>query len=430
MTTWPAVEEMRRGITLMRMGCHYFAWQRPDNTYHPCYDVEQLTRFESGIFEGRNSPGFYAIRPDNQTRWGALDFDAHGTVGKDKWRTAAQAAYDLLKPRFAESWFLESSPGSFHTVFFLTELRPAIEVRAILTEAAPGGIEIFPKQDVLKDDPKAKGSLLRFPGRHQAKGTWGRFISRSGCITNPDEVPAAKRSTAWSEPTETERFNSLYAVATRGIIITGPGQRFRAMQRLAGRLKGRCDESTAHGIYCRWHGHYAAQIGTPLEEARKAFLAWYRKAAPCNVEIPDYPPSPAEAALLESLPTLPDVRPELLQATVRLFLSAGKLAHAQGRMMFLGLPTLAQHLGVSITTAWRYRSAVVKLGIAEPVEQGHTGYATTYKLKGMETILFSGGNHSATDRMVSTPKHGPRIRMVSTHVCKSAESHPTPEGQP
>ena len=63
--TWPNIEEMHRGIALMLQGAPHFAWQLPDGTYRPCRQIAQLERFEAGIFDGTNTPGFYAIRPGN-----------------------------------------------------------------------------------------------------------------------------------------------------------------------------------------------------------------------------------------------------------------------------------------------------------------------------------------------------------------------------
>src|ERR1700683_1196219 len=114
--TWAelGVEEMRRGLVLMRQSCPYFAWQRSDGRYRPCWRIEELTQFESGIFDGMHTPGFYSIRRDDLTRWGAIDFDAHSPVISDNWRDNAQHAFDLLAPQFVERWLVESSPGGFH----------------------------------------------------------------------------------------------------------------------------------------------------------------------------------------------------------------------------------------------------------------------------------------------------------------------------
>lgn len=191
--TWDSIEEMRRGMALMLQDNPYFAWQHTDGGYRPCQDLAQLERHARDIFDGRKTAGFYSIRPDNLTRWGAIDFDAHGGVGTTRWRETARRAFEAATAKFSETWFVESSPGGFHVIGFADAPQPAADIRSIFTAIAPGRVEVFPKQDTLRDDPKAKGSLLRFPGKHQRRGTWARFIATSGRIVDVDGmVPRAE----------------------------------------------------------------------------------------------------------------------------------------------------------------------------------------------------------------------------------------------
>ena len=382
--TWPSLEEMSRALSLMRQGTPYFSWQMPDGSYRPCRHVEQLQRFESGIFEGQNTPGFYAIRPDDCTRWGALDFDNHdGSKSKGFWLPQAQAIYDSLPREIVERWLVESSPGSYHVIGFAETVQPAANLRRLFAGIAPAGVEVFPKQDKLRaDDAKAKGSLLRFPGKHQYKGTWARFIARHGRVQDVEGVAAAERRKAvYEEPSANGRLASLYAIATRGIEITGPGQRFNAMQRIAGRLKGRATEDEAVEVYQQWHNRQGSRIATPYREALGQFLACYRALAPCIVEIPDAEPSPQQAALIASLPKIQNVPPGKLAATVRLILAVQRFANGKGMAdFFLSLRTVADKLNVSIGSASSYVTAARRLGIVSVIEQGHTGKATIYKL--------------------------------------------------
>jgi len=381
--SWGSVEEMRRGIALLLQGNPYFAWQHSDGSYRPCHDVNQLTRFEAGILDGTYSPGFYSIRPDNLTRWGAIDFDAHGTVGADRWRDAAQRAFDLLAKRFPEVWLIESSPGGFHVVAFAAALMPAAEMRRILLEIAPAGVEVFPKQNSLDaTKPNAKGSLLRFPGRHQLKGTWARFIARHGHVQDVEGITAAPKPSRYEEPSAKAKFLSLYAVATRGLHLTATGQRFNAMQIIVGRLKGRTlDEAVAVDIHDRFYNEHRTHFQTPIETSRAYFLTWFRKAKPCKAELPDYLTTPAEETKIAALPPVPNVPHDRLAATVRLFLSAKKHADKKGREFYLSLPMIAERLGVSIGSASNYAAACRKLGIVEMIKRGSafTGKASTYK---------------------------------------------------
>ena len=84
MKTWTDIAEMKRALALMLQGNQYFAWQyticdekgETVQKYRPCGNLRQLDTFADDIFAGVKTAGFYAIRPDNLTRWGAIDYDA------------------------------------------------------------------------------------------------------------------------------------------------------------------------------------------------------------------------------------------------------------------------------------------------------------------------------------------------------------------
>ncbi len=384
--TWESLEEMRRAITLMLQGNHYFAWQHvvnddegPRAPYYPCHDLSELTKFESDIFAGVKTPGFYSIRRDNKTRWGAIDFDDHENKGL-QWEGIAASAFETLSRKFPETWLLKTHEQGFHVVPFTREPILASEMRRVLLEIAPEGVEVFPKQDKVKSD--GMGSLLRFPGRHQLKGNWSEFLAHSGRIEVAEEKSHFEKQRYWQPPTEQQRLSSLYQVATRGIQPTGTGQRYNAMQRIAGRLKGRANEEDARKVYSQWHNRHAAKIKTPFAESLVAFLAWFRKADPCNTEIPDYPLTLQDEAFLSGTTNVPGVPLEALKEIVRLFLRAKKHADAKGLPEFwLSLKMIAAKLGVSVATACRYRDACVQKGIVRLIQRGYTGMASTYRLR-------------------------------------------------
>ena len=382
--TWVelGVEEMRRGMALMLQGTPYFAWQNSDNEYHPCRHLNQLTQFEVGIFAGTHTVGFYSIRPDNLTRWGAIDFDNHdGSKSRDYWLPHAQRAFENLKNQFAEAWFLESSPGGFHVIVFAAVPMPAADMRRILQAHAPKGVEVFPKQDALDaSKPNAKGSLLRFPGKHQLKGTWALFIARSGHVQEVEEIPVPK-SSRYQEPSAKAGFFSLYVQVTSGLKFTSTERRFNVMQKIVGRLKGRTlDEKIAVDVHDRFYNQHHTEIQTPIEKSRAYFLTWFRKAAPCNV-LPDYPTTEVEEVWISKLPAINSVPQHRLAAIVRLFLSAKKHADKTSREFFLSLPTIAERLGVGIASASKYRNTCYQIGLIEMVQRGSYihGKASTYK---------------------------------------------------
>jgi hypothetical protein len=171
--------------------------------------------------------------------------------------------------------------------------------------------------------------------------------------------------------------------------VAGKGGRYHAMQKIAGRLKGRANESEALWVYTAWHNQHAAMIGTPLPEAREQFLAWYHKASPFRVEWPGYPLSEAEQAMIAKLPKFPDVKAEHLAAVVRLLLCAER--HAKGQRLatfWLSCRDIAARIGTSETTAKRIRSAAVKALALTVAKAGSTGYATEFHFRQrVDTIL-------------------------------------------
>ncbi len=155
------------------------------------------------------------------------------------------------------------------------------------------------------------------------------------------------------------------------------------MQRIAARLKGRAKtEADAEWVHDTFYNRHQGNIRTPFMASRIEFLTWYRKAAPCNVELPDYPLLPAEAAALASLPKMPNVPPDKLQATLRLFFRARRHAAETGRgLPFLSYRYIGERLGVCQASACGYVSALRHLGIVALVERGHTGKANVWEVK-------------------------------------------------
>lgn len=377
---------------LMLQGNEYFAWQHivknsskgtviEKAPYRPCYELAQLQKYEEEIFNGKKTAGFYSIKPNNLTRWAALDFDDHGGVGMH-WQSIAEAAYKLACSRFDECWFLQTHPGGFHIAGFVSDFIPAKEMRATLKGIAPEDVEIFPKQDFLSDKKNAKGNPLRFPGRHLLKGHWAQFIDRSGRIEIPTQKVEQANSKKWENPSFQGELKSLYVAATKGLVITGEGQRYNAMQSLAGRLKGRADRDKALQIYAAWHRRYASMIRTPFEQSVKQFMTWFDAAKPCNIEIPPYTPNEEEEKRILNLPKLKNIKPDLLKEVARLFLRVKNHAQSKGvQVPWLSCRTISEELNMSIPTASRYREACVRLGLVQLVETGHTGVASTYLIK-------------------------------------------------
>lgn len=247
-------------------------------------------------------------------------------------------------------------------------------MRRILGEFAPPEVEVFPKQDTLKDEKNAKGSLLRFPGKHQLKGTWGKFIARSGKLEGVQIKP-------WKAPCHEEHLESLYVVATRGVVLTGQGQRFNAMQWIVGRLKGRATLEEATWVHQVWYNRNKDKILTSFPESQFEFLNWYNKAKPCNPHVPEYSLTPEEEHRIAALQGSPNIRTETLQQVGRMFFWAKKHAEKRGLSeCFLSCRDIAKKINLSIATAARYRTACEVAGLIHLSKRGYTGHASTYTL--------------------------------------------------
>jgi len=367
--TWKTIAEMVRAEEVLLQNNQHFAWQESNGKYYPCYQVGQLQRFEHDIFTGKKTVGFYSITPDEKTRWGCLDYDSAGIVGAKRQETAAKAAYANLVNNCDEAWLEQSSTGRFHVWAIWQKHQPAADVRALLLEVDSQCREIFPKQIEHKDGSKEMGSLVRFPGRHQSKGTTSRFIAQHGRVnpTTDGNTSASKFRAA----NEADHFLALYALVTAGIVITEPGQRFKAMQLIGARLKGRTlDEATAEKVHERFYNAHRQQITTPFDDSRIKFLRWFRKALPCRTAFPMVTPAPAQTKLLSALPKVTNVRADYLEQVARLCLSAERYATAQRReTFFLSLHYIARELGVSVATAANVRSACRRLAIIKLVKE-------------------------------------------------------------
>ena len=189
--TWTS-DRGRHAIELLRQGNPYFAVQNGKGEYRPQTGDVPV----ADVLAGTATVGFYAIRPDNLTRWGCLDFDdpPEGFTAQ-QWAAAAQSSFDALSVWFPETWLEESSPGRFHAFAFADKPIPATDMRAELRRIAQHATELFPKQDRLSPKPNAKGSLVRFPGFHQKKTAWSRILEIRGqtparCIVAPVTEPA------------------------------------------------------------------------------------------------------------------------------------------------------------------------------------------------------------------------------------------------
>jgi hypothetical protein len=127
--------------------------------------------------------GLHSTSPDNTSRWGALDIDAHdgGTANPRANWAAALAWYGRLRDLGFTPLLTDSNGrGGFHLDAIFATPVPTPRVFAFLQwliadhrrhglAVAP---ETFPKQPAIK--PGGYGNWLRLPGRHHTRDHWSR----------------------------------------------------------------------------------------------------------------------------------------------------------------------------------------------------------------------------------------------------------------
>src|SRR5262249_3735945 len=122
-----------------------------------------------GSAKRKTSMGLYAKNKDNESTWGALDFDAHDHAQRAVAEGRAIRAFTLLL-QYRDRYLILSASGRGYHVFILAhEPRPATEWVKVLTDTADsigvpiqdGVCEIFPSE---KTADQEVGRAIRVPG--------------------------------------------------------------------------------------------------------------------------------------------------------------------------------------------------------------------------------------------------------------------------
>jgi hypothetical protein len=141
--------------------------------------------------------GLHSTSPDNTSRWGAVDIDAHGEGGNSPEvnLAAAMAWCAALTDRgFRPLLTTSDECGGLHLRFVLAEPVPTPRVFALLKDltadyarhslSAPP--ETFPKQESI---PLGKyGNWLRLPGRHHTREHWSTVWDGCRWLAGADAV--------------------------------------------------------------------------------------------------------------------------------------------------------------------------------------------------------------------------------------------------
>src|SRR5262245_16478720 len=127
--------------------------------------------------------GLHSTSPDNTSRWGALDIDAHdgGNADPATNLAAALAWYRALEGLGFTPLLCDSNGrGGFHLLALFNEPVPTPKVFAFLKwlvrDHRQHGLAVapeqFPKQPSIQ--PDKFGNWLRVPGRHHSNDHWSR----------------------------------------------------------------------------------------------------------------------------------------------------------------------------------------------------------------------------------------------------------------
>src|SRR5215213_2341863 len=157
--------EHRHLATYQELFCHrrdLYALQRPNGAYF--LKSAPLTPDVIRVhLLGGLTAGFYALTPDNTTRWVVLDADRADGLAQLQW--SAQQ----LDTRGITS-HLETSRRGGHLWILFEPIQATLARRLIMGCLPEMEVEVFPKRDQL-DDQTRVGNLVRGPfGIHRMTG--------------------------------------------------------------------------------------------------------------------------------------------------------------------------------------------------------------------------------------------------------------------
>ena len=255
----------------------------------------------TGKAKGQTGIGFYPSNPEGQSRWAAIDFDAHNGEHEQarKW---SLNAFLLLLQNPQLHLILCTSGNGFHLFIITRELQPLSAWIVLLKQVcdligapiANGACEIFPNE---RAESQPVGKAIRAPGTWNPKSntfslieaetvkplletlarTWSSGVGKlpRALPRNNTEVSLHKRTdnyflTQWSLSTkpEVEKILARYPIAQKGT-------RHSVLVQLVGHLSNKFGRETAQRIIEEHYGRNRKNIGsTPDEHLREFGAAW------------------------------------------------------------------------------------------------------------------------------------------------------------
>jgi hypothetical protein len=255
----------------------------------------------TGKAKAQTGIGFYPSNPEGQTRWAALDFDAHNGEHEQarKW---SLEAFSLLLQNPQLHLILCTSGNGFHLFIVTRELQPLSAWIVLLKQLceligapiADGSCEIFPNE---RAESQPVGKAIRAPGTWNPKTNtfslieaetvkpllellprrWSSGVGKlhRALPRNDTEVSLHKRTdnyflTQWSLSTkpEVEKILARYPVVQKGT-------RHSVLIQLVGHLTNKFGREAAQRIVEEHYRLNQENIRSPLEEHLREFdVAW------------------------------------------------------------------------------------------------------------------------------------------------------------
>jgi len=281
-------------------GSPRYAKARP----HKQHEAQASWTFDTivGKAKGQTSMGLYPKNQDNESTWGALDFDAHS--GDDQLaRSRSIRAFSLLLEYRGRYVLLSASGRGYHLFIFAREPRPVAEWVGLLQDTceaigAPiqdGVCEIFPNE---RTEKQAVGRAIRVPGSLNPSTGKPELILADTIRALLDHLTLAKKSSKapllkvkricppnLSENREADNSscstNDFYSPSTKRLIdqiinkypIETKSTRNGVMVKLAGELSHKFGRELSEKIIRQHYDLNHKNVATPLNERLREFTA-------------------------------------------------------------------------------------------------------------------------------------------------------------
>jgi TOTE conflict system, Archaeo-Eukaryotic Primase domain len=256
----------------------------------------------TGKSKRKTSMGLYPKNQDNQSTWGALDFDAH--AGNDELaKNRSIRAFSLLLEYRDRYLLLSASGRGYHVFIFARELRPIAEWAHLLKDTcesvgAPiqdGVCEMFPNE---RTERQAVGRPIRVPGSFNPStgeieliiaDTIRPLLDHLALREKPSKTPLLKVNSIYldnlSEKREADNssysINGFFSASTErlmeGIIVKYPiktkSTRNGVLLKLTGELFHKFGRRLSERIVRQHYDLYEKNVTTSLKEHMREFAA-------------------------------------------------------------------------------------------------------------------------------------------------------------